>query len=184
MRFEILPSLPPYGPIAKSFTERGDQYREGLVVRFYPNQSDPWVGNFLGGMTKYTNVLAHPNGSDVIVVANGSTCVIDPEWRVKRDGIAWEDITAVFSLQQLGLVVFQGLVDFAAIRADNSVWLSPRISWDGFRNIKVHESELTGEAWTAIGDSWVPFTLDLLTGRCSDGIYEYDMGRAVHVPNR
>ena len=87
----------------------------------------------------------------------------------------------MFPLQQLGLVVFQGLVDFAAVRSDNSGWISPRISWDGLRDIKLHGSELMGEAWTPVGDAWVPFTLDLLTGHCADGIYEKDMARAVRV---
>ncbi|KRR18870.1 hypothetical protein CQ13_10595 [Bradyrhizobium retamae] len=182
MRFEILPGLPPYGPRAVSFTGRGEhEFREGLVVRFYPEKSDPWVGNFLGGMTNCTAVLDHPNGADVIVVADGHTCVIDPESRAMRDCAAWDDIAAVFPLHQLGLVVFQGLVDFAAVRSDNSGWISPRISWDSFRNVKVHETELTGEAWTPVGDIWAPFTLDLLTGHCADGIYEKDMARAVRV---
>ena len=41
MRFEILPGLPPYGPMAISFTKNGArEHREGLVVRFYPAASE------------------------------------------------------------------------------------------------------------------------------------------------
>jgi hypothetical protein len=97
-------------------------------------------------MTSCTTELDHPNGTDVIVVAGGHSYVIDPELRAMRDGTRWDDIADVFPLQQLGLVVFQGLVDFAAVRSDNSGWISPRISWDGFRDIKLHGSELMGEA--------------------------------------
>ena len=177
MRFEILPGLPTHGPMAVSFTERamrGEvEFREGLVVRFFPEKSDPWVGNFLGGMTKCTTVLDHPNGVDVIVVAKGDVCIIDPEARTIKGRIGGDDITSVLPQPSLGLVIFQGYVDFTAVRADNSGWSSPRISWDGFRNINVQGAKLSGDAYTpVVGDAWVPFTLDLLTGDCTDGVYE------------
>jgi hypothetical protein len=89
MRFEILPGLPPYGPMAVSFTIHGArEHREGLVVRFNPKGSEPWVGNFIGGLTACTVVLDHPNESDVIVVARGEACVVDPDHRAIRDRIA------------------------------------------------------------------------------------------------
>ena len=184
MRFEILPGLQPYGPPAISLTGRGErEFREGLVVRFYPNDSDPWIGNFVGGIFDYTTVLDHPNGRDVIVVARGDTCIIDPEHHAIRDRIA-SDTARAIALPALGLVVFQGSVDFSAVRSDNWRWNSPRISWDGFRKINVQETILTGEAWSPIGDSWVSFSLDLLTGRCTDGVYELDAARAVHVTRK
>jgi hypothetical protein len=181
MRFEVLPGLPPYGPMAISFTIHGArEHREGLVVRFYPRGSEPWVGNFLGGMTDCTIVLDHPNETDVIVVAQGEACVVDPEKRAVCDRIAGS-IEEVIPLPSLGSVIFRGLTDFTAIKADNSGWRSPRISWDGLRNIEVRETELLGEAYTPIANVWVRFKLDLLTGDCSDGIYEKEMARAVLV---
>jgi hypothetical protein len=134
-------------------------------------------------MTACTLVLNHPNETDVIVVAQGEACVVDPEKRAVRDRIAGS-IEEVISLPSLGSVIFRGLTDFTAIKADNSGWLSPRISWDGFRNIEVRKAELLGEAYTPIGDVWVPFKLDLLTGHCPDGIYEKEMARAVIVTRR
>lgn len=181
MRFEILPGLPPYGPMAISFTKNGArEHREGLVVRFYPRGSEPWVGNFIGGMTACNIVLDHPNEAYIIVVAQGEAYVVDPERRSVLDRMAM-DIKQVISLPPLRSVIFQGLTDFIAIKADNSGWRSPRISWDGFRNIEVHETELLGEAYTPVSDVWVPFTLDLLTGHCTDGIYEKEIAKAVLV---
>jgi hypothetical protein len=181
MRFEVLPGLPPYGPMAVSFTKNGaTEHREGLVVRFYPKGSDPWVGNFLGGTTAYTVVLDHPNGPDVIIIAQGDVSIIDPERRTIHDWTA-PDITAVIPVPSLRLVVFQGLTDFTAFGTDGPGWRSPRISWDGFRNIEVCETELLGEAYTPNGDDWAPFRLDLLTGHCTDGIYAQEMARAVPV---
>jgi hypothetical protein len=184
MRFEILPGLPAYGPRAINFTIHGEhEHREGLVVRFHPPHSESWTGNFIGGTTACTAVLEHPNKTDIIVVAQGDACIVDPDNRAIRDRIA-ADVEEVIRAPSLGLVVFRGMTAFTAIRADNLGWRSPRISWDGFRNIKVRDSELFGDAYTPVQDAWMPFKLDLLTGHCSDGIYEREMAGAVRISTR
>lgn len=181
MRFEVLSGLPPYGPMAISFTQNGArEHREGLVVRFYPAASEPWVGNFMGGATACNIVIDHPNEAYVIVVAQGEACIVDPERRVILDYVA-RDTNQVFPVPSRRLVVFQRSTDFIAIGADNSGWLSPRISWDGFRNVEVREADLAGEAYSPVSDAWVPFQLNLLTGRCTDGVYEKEIASAVRV---
>ena len=182
MRFEILPGLPPYGPVAISFSIHGDrEHREGLVVRFYPKASKSWVGNFFGDRGIACNaVLDHPNGTDVIVVSGGEASVIDLENRSVRDSLGWS-IEEVISVPSLGSVILRGFTHFTAVRADNSGWRSPRISWDGFRNVDVRDTELFGEAYTPVQNAWVPFKLDLLTGHCGDGIYEQEIARAIPI---
>jgi hypothetical protein len=179
MRFEILPGLPSCGPPAIYFIEQG-RYREGLVVRFYPNQSEPWVGNFLGGLTKYNAVIDHPNGTDIIVIAQGDACVIDVENRKIRHHVA-SQVEQVIRIPALGMVVIQNLINLIAITFDGSGWQSERISWDGFRNLKVCGTELLGEAYTPLGDAWMPFKLDLLTGHCLDAVYQRDIAGAVEI---
>jgi hypothetical protein len=45
LRFEILPGLPPYGPLPVQFSATGcGTHREGFVVQF-DGSSVPWVGN-------------------------------------------------------------------------------------------------------------------------------------------
>ncbi len=88
MRFEVLAGLPAYGPPAASFTENGPrEWREGMVVHFYPTDSEPSVGNFLGGMTKYNSVPDHPNRRDVVIVASGEAFIVDPQTRNLRDSL-------------------------------------------------------------------------------------------------
>jgi hypothetical protein len=41
--------------------------------------------------------------------------------------------------------------------------------------------KLYGDALTPIGEMWVPFTVDLRTGECQDGVYEADMRRAIPI---
>jgi hypothetical protein len=150
---------------------------KGWLCAFTPRHPNR---GFIGGETACNIVIDHPNEAYVIVVAQGDACIVDPERRAILDHMAW-DTDQVLSLPPLGLVVFQRLTDFIAIGADNSGWLSPRISWDGFRNVEVYETDLLGEAYSPVSDAWVPFRLDLLTGSCTDGIYEKEMAGAVRV---
>ncbi len=181
MPFEILPGLPPYGPPAISFTRNGPrEFREGLVVRFYPSGSEPWIGNFLGASTGCRTVLQHPNGSDVIVVADGEAHIVAPQSRELRDRFG-DDIEEVTPVPALRSVLFRRLTHFETIAADNSRWCSQRISWDGFRNIEMQGTRIAGEAWTPVDEAWVPFTLDLVTRRVRNAIYDIDMARAVRI---
>ena len=183
MRFEILPGLPTSGPPALYFIERG-KFSEGLVVRFYPEQSEPWIGNFLGGnFTNYSTALDHPNGADVVVVARGDACIVDIEKRYIRKDLAGH-VDQVIAIPSLGMLVFPNMTDFIAITADNAGWRSERISWDGFRNLKVLGNDLLGEAYTPVEDSWVPFTLDLRTGHCADAVYQREIARAIQIVPR
>jgi hypothetical protein len=167
--------------MALSFTNNGTrEYREGLVVRFYPKNSEPWVGNFLGGMTTCSVVLAHPNGTDIIVVVQGEVHIVDPDQRVLRRTFS-RGIEEVIPILALNTIVFRSIIDFESIAADNTGWRSARISWDGFRNINVSGTELWGEAYTPVQDAWVPFRLDLITGHCPNGIFENEMAGAVLI---
>jgi hypothetical protein len=180
-RFEILPGLPAYGPPAISFTHLGPrEHREGLVVRFFSAHGDSWVGNFVGGAKgpSCNRVIAHPNKRDVIVIAQGEGCIVDPDIRKVRK--KFEYVWDIFSAPALDLVVLQRLVDFQAIKADDSGWCSNRISWDGFRNVKIRGTELLGEA-LSVSDAWTPFSLDLLSGHCANGIHEKEMSRAIRI---
>ena len=170
-------------PGSHTFSIHGDrEHREGLVVRFYPKASESWVGNFFGDRGIACNaVLDHPNGTDVIVVSGGEASVIDLENRSVRDSLGWS-IEEVISVPSLGSVSTspdsptsqpseQTILDGAA----------RKISWDGFRNVDVRDTELFGEAYTPVQNAWVPFKLDLLTGHCGDGIYEQEIARAIPI---
>ncbi len=150
------------------------------MVRFFPAHGDSWVGNFVGpaGGPTCNRVLEHPNKRDVIVIAKGEGYIVDPNARKVRKQFA--SVWGVFSVPAFDLVVLQGLVDFRAIKADDSGWRSDRISWDGFRNIEIRGTELLGEA-LSLSDAGVPFRLDLLTGHCANGIYEKEMSRAIRI---
>src|SRR3954451_22507316 len=78
MKFEILAGLPTSGDWPEQFSATGmGVHREGLVVKFYPDNQSAWVGNFQRGMTDLSDVTEHPNGANAIVIASGQGYVVD-----------------------------------------------------------------------------------------------------------
>jgi hypothetical protein len=169
--FRKLPGLPPYGPRAVSFPKEWESRgQEGFVVEFASPSGQKWVGNFKRGLGGVDGVLRHPNGAEVLVMAAGSVWSVDPytgdgiELAVAVDG-TWpvnNPEGVIFSLQGLA---------FLRLGPSGILWRTRRISWDGFRHIELSEHALTGEAWSAIDDSWIPFSADLHTGVVTGGAY-------------
>ena len=128
--------------------------------------------------------MEHPNGKDLIVVARGQGYVVDPEAQQLVSRISGY-IEHVIRLPEFGAVAFFDGLGIEAINYDGLWWRTKRISWDEIRNIKVEGTILRGEASTPDGKEWAPFTVDLMTGECKDGIYEETMRQAIRVtPSR
>ena len=184
-RYEILSGFPSHGPLPTPFGAGGTYgswsgHSEGLIVRFRPAVGEPWVANFQPGRLGWNGAVDHPNGRHLIAVAKGQGYVFDPEER--RVVLLYTDpVYQIVPLPQFGIVCLCDGLGVEAVEAHGTRWKSPRISWDEIRNIRVEGPTLYGEASTPTiaGNEWSPFTLDLTTGRCEDGIYEHDMANAI-----
>ena len=186
-RYQVLPGLPAEGPVAVPFGAGGrtgawSGYSEGFVVRFCPGTDETWVANFQPGSGGWDGMLEHPNRMHMIVLARGQGYVVDPMARLLVHTFSG-NIQSVVELPDLGAIAFCDGIRFEAINSDGIWWTSPRLAWDEIRNIKVQGTILRGEAYSPIrgGDSWVPFTLDLMTGQCEDGVYQRDIQGAIPI---
>lgn len=168
-KFKILAGLPAYGDLPEQFGADGMAlHREGFVVQFFPSENRAsWVGNFQRGMTSLDTVLEHPYGSSIIVVASGDCYIVDIESRELKDnfGGAFETI---ISVPKKNIIIFGTSTDFEALGVSGRIWRSRRVSWDGIRSLKLEGDTLTGEAW-GLGDSWLPFSLDVKSGEHKGG---------------
>lgn len=169
-KFEILSGLPPYGPPAVAFSATGrGEHQEGFVVRLRADDDNAWVGNFQPGLNGYSDVLKHPNGTELIVISGGQAYIIDPAFR-QCLGTFGAYIESAFEIPEHQMIIFGNGRWFEAINKSGRLWRSGRISWDGMRNTARHESRLTGEAYD-ITDRWVPFELDIVSGDFTGGSY-------------
>jgi hypothetical protein len=169
-KFEILSGLPTYGPMAEAFSATGQgKHRQGFVVRFRAGDDDGWVGNFQPGLSGYSGVLYHPNGTELIVTAGGQAYVVDPISR-KCSSTFGARIESAFEIPERNMIIFGNGLWFEAINEAGRVWRSDRISWDGMRNLAIQGSTLAGEAYDISG-AWMPFNLDIASGDFTGGSY-------------
>jgi len=170
-RFEILSGLPGDGPLPEYYGfEASGRYREGFVVRFYPESGEPWVGNFQRGVTHVCHVLAAPSSTLMTVIASGQAYELDIATRrlVREFGGAIDFLAEVPEIN--GVVVGNGLW-FEAFRMPVLLWSTRRLSWDGMRRVSIHRLVLSGEAYNPIEDCWKPFSVDLKDGSATGGSY-------------
>ena len=168
--FRRLQGLPAYGSLAVGFpSEWASLGREGLVVEFAGADGTTWVGNFRPGLGGLDAARSHPNGALVLVASAGALWCVDPDSR-----FAEQIAPAVCEIWELesGDLLFdtQGLA-FVRLGRAGVVWHTRRISWDGFQDIQLEAEHLNGEAWSPIEDRWLPFSIDLKTGRVAGGSY-------------
>ncbi len=165
-KFKILAGLPAYGDLPEQFGTTGT-YSEGFVVRFFPTENSAWVGNFQRGLTSFDKVLVHPDGSSVVVVAGGECYIFDIENQKLKDNFGG-DFSLVIPVPEKNILILGSCIDFEAVGTSGRIWQSRRISLDGIRNLKLVGDTLTGEAWS-FEDIWIPFSLDVNTGKHKGG---------------
>ena len=169
--FRILPGLPPYGPLAKSFPSSwGRTGQEGLVVEFTLGASHTWVGNFRHGSFGASRVLHHPDLNRVLVLSCGDLWVVDvPNQAAEEIEAAVDEIWPVPGSSDV-VLSRQGLA-LLRIGPTGTAWHTRRLSWDGFSEVTVTAESIRGLAWSPLDDDWYPFEVETLTGRSSGGSF-------------
>ena len=147
-------------------------YSEGLPVRFYKTDGTAWVANFqLGSAKLMKRVIEFEKTSHVIVIAGGLCYRMNPD-ETKPFDVFGHDYCDIFKTNSERYVL-QGMTDFAIIEPDGTHWITERISWDGFAEVKVENNVVTGVAYDPMHtqDEWVKFSYDLDTRTLTGGSY-------------
>lgn len=171
-RYEILASLPTYGPMYVPVTDKGEPfYSEGFPVRFYRTDGTEWVANFQPGWTDLKQIIEFDNTKNLLVIACGTCYIMNPNDTkpIQVFGVGYSDI---FSASNDRLVL-QDQTDLTIIEPDGSHWHTERISWDGLAEIKIENNSVTGLAFNPMNDAdeWVAFKYDLDTRALTGGSY-------------
>ena len=162
-----LSGLPPYGPPALSFPEPA-AFREGYVVEFTNESGQSWVGNFAITDKRFLKGVFSELGAEaVFVVAGGSGYIVN----VNRQELVLDlgFFKDFWFVSELAGLVTASYTHFRAFGAGELLWESHRISFDGLRKLERSGLSLTGEAWDAPEDRWLPFTLNLEDGSVEGG---------------
>ena len=171
-RYEILSSLPAYGPMYVSVSDNQEPfYSEGFVVRFYKADATEWIANFQPGWTDLKQVIELEKTTNLLVVACGTCYFMNPD-ETKPLDVFGVDYCKIFKASN-GRVVLQGQTSFTVIEPDGKYWRTQRISWDGLSEVNIVSNLLSGFAYNPMHDSdeWKHFTYDIDTKTLIGGTY-------------
>jgi hypothetical protein len=171
-RYEILEGLPVYGPMYIPVTKDGKPfYSEGFVVRIFKPDGGSWVGNFAMGWTAYNAVYDYPADDRLVIIAGGQGYIMATTqtgplavFGLSIDQSLQTEANTIVAADQFGLMV---------IGSAGVLWQSPRISWDGIKELTIDKQIVSGFAFdpTHDKDEWVEFRVDLETKHLDGGSY-------------
>jgi hypothetical protein len=170
--FEILDSLPPYGPMYTPVTEDGKPYySEGFVVRFFKSNGENWVANFKPGFKSFSNVFDFRDSENLIVIAGGLGYIMHPD-NEKPIEVFGAAIDYAIGLNEEKIIASDD-TQVMEISPTGQQWISPRIAWDGIKEIRIENGVLTGLSYDPMDDNneWVPFSINLTTKQIESGSY-------------
>lgn len=172
-RYEILNSLPAYGPMYISVTHIDEPfYSEGFVVRFYKSDGTNWVANFQLGWTNFSKVFDFPEHKLVIVVAGGQGYVMSPE-NVTPKSTFGLTISNAHQTDNRSLVFVTNVNIMVLDNANGEFWHSERISWDGIKIVKLLDNIIYGLAYDPTNSiqEWSEFSINLKTKEITGGTW-------------
>ena len=169
--FRLLPGLPPYGQLARAFPAEWSKLgREGMVVEFVRSDKQTWVGNFAPGISSLSAVLPHPDGRQVLVFSGGNAWAIDTDAETGEQVL--QAVDAVWPVVRSDdLILSRQGIALVRLGPAGILWHTHRLSWDGFDRVHVDSGRISGLAWDAINDRWLPFDVDVATGSSVGGSY-------------
>lgn len=172
-RAEVIQELPGQG-FKQYYFPGGDQSGggDGLLVRVHPEAGEPWVGVFKYGYPSpkaLSGVFEWPDPDLMCVVSKGRGYIVDANDPSHYSEISAFPITAVAPIPEKGLVILCDFLKIVAYSSKGLAWETPRLSWDGLKILGVTPDVVSGEAWDAAADRWVPFTIEVETGRHQGG---------------
>lgn len=169
---EILPHLPPYGPLPKLFRPGGQgRYQEGLVVEFRLG-AEQWIGNFLRGVSRLDLILPHPDGHSILIIAGGTGYVLNASTQEATLTFGPDVVEALVDTEN-GQIICVRYTCIEAYGATGLSWRTRQLSWDGFRSVRIDQGKLLGQAWTFERPEWVDFCVRLSSGEASGESYHH-----------
>jgi hypothetical protein len=175
-KYEILESLPPYGPMYIPVTDNNEPYySEGIPVRFFKSDGTDWVANFKPGWTELAEVIELKDTENLLIIANGTCYLMNVEKTkpVKVFGVGYSNIVQTESSQ----IIIQDQTDLTIVEPNGEHCNTERISWDGLKEVKYENRIISGLSFDPMydADEWIEFTYNLDTKTLIGGsFHRYD----------
>lgn len=172
LKYEILKSLPAYGPMYIPITESGESYSsEGFVVRFFKSDGTNWVANFKEGWTELNAVYEFDHQNNLLVIAGGTCYIMNPENHkpIRSFGAGYQTVIKA----PKNRIILQDSTDLTIVEANGEIWHTERISWDGIKDLNIRGQLINGLSFNPMSDKdeWIEFIVDLEKRNVKGGSY-------------
>jgi hypothetical protein len=139
-----------------------------ITVEF-TSSSSTWVAQLDAGTGDVTAIKRIPATDSFVVIVSGHAYFAEASnLRIASGGFS-EIVRSAISVSDPSLVIVEGDTEIGAYDAGGLSWKTGRLSWDGLRLGTPRHGELKGEGWDAPSDTWIAFSVDLVTGRTQGG---------------
>ena len=150
--------------------EEGD--RSGVYLRVMPKESAVWIGFFAFGFDSKQvahGIFSCPDPDWLCAVPGGYAYLVDTNNPERWRQIEQRPVVEARPVPELKLLLFTGFTSITALGAQQQLWTTERLSWEGVTITKIQGPILYGVGWDAVRDKDVPFEVDLLTGKSKGG---------------
>jgi hypothetical protein len=161
-RYEILKTLPAYGPMYILVTyDKLSFTSEGFVVRFFKSDKSSWTANFKPGCSELNKVFEIKDQQNIIVIAGGACYIMNPD-EYKPLTVLGNDYVKANKSSDNKLVL-QGSTTLTIIEPDGEFWNTEPISFDGFKDLQIVGNIVSGLSYNLLNknEEWTKFIVDL-----------------------
>jgi hypothetical protein len=111
-----------------------------------------------------TGVWSCPNPDWLCALAGGYAYLLNAADPAQWEQVEYRPVLAVTPLRQQRLLLFSGHQSLLAYGPGGKLWQTARLSWEGFKTLKVEDDTLTGLGWDLMTDQEFEFQVNLHTG--------------------
>jgi hypothetical protein len=152
------------------------EYVKGVLVEFLKRDGSKWLVKFGMGVegTIKVKIFEYPDRGRVIIINQGYMYIVSPNEN-KADflnpHLPFKDL--IYDSER---IITSDDTSVYVVESNGDVWVSPRISWDGLKDLVIENNVIKGFAYTPIDSrqEWWPFTIHLGTKEITGGTYTKD----------
>jgi hypothetical protein len=137
-----------------------------LLLRFRVHESIDWSGRFAPYPIRhnYSIVASTSMPYHALVVAKAQGYLVDTMNPARYTPIDLGPVTSVIADTEKSALFLVSLDRILAHDGVDTMWMTQRISYDGFQGVRIEKGILVGQGWDAPSNVWREFEIDVESG--------------------
>lgn len=136
-----------------------------VFLDIVPLNRKRWTGRFQQGSWGASYSLETANSEIACIIIKGQGYWVPVNLPQGCSLIPVAPIKGALVSPELKMTVFWDYTHICVFDEKNLIWVSKRISWDGFQGIHFQKEFLVGQAWHSPKNTWTDFRIKLSNGR-------------------